>query len=690
MNKTVLKNLRNLGLACCLGFVATAAPIQDAHAQEQFKWLNAGSLHSWYSNIGFENEEGFVKRQQYGLQWPGIYQFQDTQAAKGLWIGAKNFADDRGNTFPFKVIHKGPRVTGLNAFFPVDFRLVSRFDWPIVSVDGIDTFDKPIEVDEVDPDMEADLMIYNKVNTQLGLTMERKIMQFSNQFHDNYHITEYIFTNTGNTDGDDEIELPSTTLEDVWIFMQWRYSVVAETRYVIGNATGWGINTMNDVRGDGVKPDPEGEQFRANISWHGKFPAFTAYDNIGGPIWAPALNVLATDTVGRLGAIHFVGNVTLHADTSPTNSADDVSQPRTTQYVGSDDAINSQNDPFNPAKMTQEYALMSKGHASPRHADVVEPSGNFIEPTGDPSLGTSGGLSSASGYGPYTIAPGQSIRIVVAEAVAGISRELATSVGRQYKQGSITARQKNEVVFQGRDSLFQTFQRATDNFDSDYGITKAPQPPSFFEVASGGTSVLLNWEYTSSDQISGFEIYRAQGDYFEPHQLIHTASPSDRSFEDTTPTRGLDYYYHIVAVSSAPANDGSSPSVPLRSSRYYTQTYDPANLKRPPGDLESVVIVPNPYNIEGNSDDRIGFDQNQVRFRGNQIQFINMPGRATIQIFTEIGQHIRTINHTDGTGSVPWNLLTESRQLVVSGIYLAVIEDTETGERTTKKIVIIR
>ena len=690
MNKNVLKNLRNLGLAYCLGLVAITAHVQEAQAQEQFKWLNAGSLHSWYSNIGFENEEGFVKRQQYGLQWPGIYRFQDTQAAKGLWIGSKNFADDRGNNFPFKVIHKGPRATGLNAFFPVEFKLVSRFDWPIVSVDGIDTFDKPIEVDEVDPDMEADLMIYNKVNTQLGLTMERKIMQFSNQFHDNYHITEYIFTNTGNTDGDNDIELPSTTLEDVWVFMQWRYSVVAETRYVIGNATGWGINTMNDVRGDGVKPDPAGEQFRANISWHGKFPAFTAYDNIGGPIWAPALNVLATDTVGRLGAIHFVGNVTLHADTSPTNKADDVTQPRTTQYVGSDDTVNSQNDPFNPAKMTQEYALMSKGHASPRHADLVEPSGNFIEPTGDPSLGTSGGLSSASGYGPYTIAPGQSIRIVVAEAVAGISRELATSVGRQYKQGSITARQKNEAVFQGKDSLFQTFQRATDNFDSDYGITKAPQPPSFFEVASGGTSVLLSWDYTSSDQISGFEIYRAQGDYFEPHQLIHTASPSDRSFEDTTPTRGLDYYYHILAVSSSPANDGSSPSVPLRSSRYYTQTYDPANLKRPPGDLASVVIVPNPYNIEANSDDRVGFDQNQVRFRGNQIQFINMPGRARIQIFTEVGQHIRTINHTDGTGSVPWNLLTESRQLVVSGIYLAVIEDTETGERTTKKIVIIR
>lgn len=678
--------MRHFGLGLLGIFAITTA----SQAQEQFKWLNAGSLHSWYSNLGFESEEAFVKRQQFGLQWPAIYQFQDTQAAKGLWLGSRNFTDERGNNFPFKVIHKGPRATGLNAFFPVEFKLVSRFEWPVVSVDGIDTFDKPIEVDEVDPDMEADLMIYNKVNTQLGITMERKIMQFSNSYHDNYHITEYIFTNTGNTDADAEIELPNNTVTDFWAFMQWRYSVVANTRYVIGNATGWGINNMNDVRGDGVKPDPPGEQFRANISWHGKFPAFTAYDNIGGPIWAPALNVLSSDTVGRLGAIHFVGNVTLHADTSPSNKADDVSQPRTTRYVGSDDNVNSQNDPFNPAKMTQEYTLMSSGHASPRHADVVEPSGNFLEPTGDPSLGTSGGFSSANGYGPYTLAPGESIRIVLAEAVAGINRELATEVGRRYKNGEITARQKNEVVFQGKDSLFQTFQRATDNFESNYGISRAPEPPSYFEVASGGTSIRLIWDYTSSDAIEGFEIYRAQGDYFEPHTLVTTAPASAREFEDTTPIRGLDYYYYIVAVASSPANDGSTPPVKLRSNRYYTQTYDPANLKRPPGDLESVVVVPNPYNIEANSDDRAGFDQNQVRFRGNQIQFLNMPGRARIQIFTEIGQHIRTINHTDGTGSVAWNLLTESRQLVVSGIYLAVIEDTETGERTTKKIVIIR
>ena len=95
---------------------------------------------------------------------------------------------------------------------------------------------------------------------------------------------------------------------------------------------------------------------------------------------------------------------------------------------------------------------MIKGHKSPRHANQVEPSDlpGFITPSGDPSLGTPGGFSFANGYGPYTLAPGDSIKIVFAEVVAGISRELATTAGIQYKNsGQITAAiiQKNTSCF---------------------------------------------------------------------------------------------------------------------------------------------------------------------------------------------------------------------------------------------------
>ena len=153
-------------------------------------------------------------------------------------------------------------------------------------------------------------MLISEFNTLLGVTVQRRVMQFSQEYHDNYHVIEYAFTNTGNTDDDAEIELPNQTITGLRPFYQYRLSVARETRYVIGNATGWGKNTMNDARGDGVRAEPEDEQFRAQYAWHGNFPPFTAYDNIGGPIMPqalPAVNVAASDTLGRLGASQFLG-----------------------------------------------------------------------------------------------------------------------------------------------------------------------------------------------------------------------------------------------------------------------------------------------------------------------------------------------------------------------------------------------
>ncbi|MXZ05465.1 MAG: hypothetical protein F4Y90_08270, partial [Rhodothermaceae bacterium] len=569
-------------------------------AQAQFikKWLSAGSMHNWYSEVGSECEVcGFVGDQQDGLRWPGLYRLTDMQAAKALWIGATNVTDDIGTNYPHRVVHVGPRVSGGGEFFPTRFDLISRLPPTAVLVDGAITEPEAAMVtDFSDSSIESDVMIVNEVNTLLGISMERRILQFTQEFHDNYHILEYTFTNTGNTDDDPDIELPNQTLEGVYFFYQWRLSVAKETRFVIGNGTGWGLNAMLDTRGDGVKVDPPDENFRAQFVWHGKFPPFSAYDNIGGPILPqalPALNIAPTDTTGRLGASQFVGVVTLHADTSPSDQTDDPSQPSTTSWVGSDDPYTSQNDAFNPTKMEAEYRVMSAGHKSPRHADVVEPSGlpGFLAPVGDPSLGTPGGFSNANGYGPYTLAPGESIRIVVAEGAAGLSREANMAIGRAYKESSANdsspitldvhgqthSMTKNEWVFTGRDSLFQMFRRAIANFESGYAIPRGPAPPSVFEVDGGGDRILLTWSPHATEPLpDSWEIYRAQGRFDSTYTLVHTAAAGDTGFEDTTPIRGIDYYYYIVAVQSASENNGvglTPAGRSLRSSRYATQTY---------------------------------------------------------------------------------------------------------------------
>ncbi len=711
----IAMNIRRLALTGLA--IAALAAVQPARAQFVNKWLSAGSLHNWYSEVGSEVEvQGFVGNQQDGLRWPGIYRYRDAQAAKSLWIGAKNVTDDFGTSWPVRVVHAGPRVLGSGEMFPVRFDMVSRFDPPLVTVDGdLSEPEASMANDLVDPSIPADRMIVNEVNTLLGLTMERRILQFSQEWHDNYHVIEYTFTNTGNTDADPAIELPNQTLEDVVIFLQWRWSVAAESRYVIGNGTGWGMNAMLDTRGDGVKNDPpeEGGDFRAQFVWHGKFPQFTLYDNVGGPILKsalPAVQIASTDTLGRLGASQFVGAVTLHADASSTNTVDDVTQPSTTTWIGSDEPYQSQNDAYNPTKMAVEYGLMTAGHKAPRHADVVEPTGldGWLHPTGDPALTTPGGYSNTQGYGPYTLAPGESVRFVIAEAAAGLSREANESIGQQWQaagavpgaaltyafNGQSHTMTKNEWVFTSRDSLFQTFARAKANYDTGYeAMPRPPLPPSTFDVAGGGDRVLLTWTtYPDADQ-DGFEIYRARGRYDSTYTLIHTAGAGDRTFDDISPVRGIDYYYYMVSTKNGSANDGGALTPPgrtLRSSRYYTQTYSPTRLKRPPVQniaSDSLRIVPNPYKLSANQN---------IRFpdRIDKLAFFNIPGQCRIEIYSELGELVDTIDHRDGSGDEFWDHTTSSRQIVVSGVYIAVITNLVEGEyygqRTVKKFVIIR
>ncbi|NWF87859.1 MAG: hypothetical protein HXY50_00190 [Ignavibacteriaceae bacterium] len=787
--------------------IASIIVLSDAvFPQYAIKWMSAGSLHNWYSEIGSEIEEGFVLQQQYGLQWPAIYANQDIQCAKALWIGCTNFSSpiDPQSPYNVKVVHVGPRVSGSGEFFPQEFKMISKFEAPIVSVDGEISVDKSVDIDEVDPNLFTDRLIYNKVNTQLGITMTRRIFQFSQEYHDNYIVSEYTFKNTGIVDGG--VTLPPTTLTGVYFYFQYRLSVSKNTRYVIGNATGWGINAMLDVRGDGIKVDPPNENFRAQYVWHGKYPPFVKYDNIGGPIWeypGDGLYVEKGDTVGRLGAYHFAGVVTLHADASATDKNDDPNQPSTTSYEGSDEPNTSQNDSYNKAKMESEYGWMTRGH-NLRHAEVVEPTGlpGFLSPTKDPALGTPGGFSNANGYGPYTLAPGDSIVIVVAEAVSGISRELATTVGAQYKNGQISALQKNTVVFQGRDSLFQSFRRAIANYQSGYNIPLPPLPPKIFNVDGLGDRIALSWETFDNpgSNLEGFEIYRAVGKPDSTYTLIHTAGPNDRSYDDATAIRGLNYFYYIVSVGSAASNTGVGLTPPgkLRSSRYYTQTYDGAVLKRPAGDspyaaklkgtqpgpfkitagvndklriridngsavdisipagdsvktsnviakinldlglnvafdngfgyiwftsptvgadskieildisenaystlglttglvtggkptiqeaMDNIRVVPNPYNISAAKE--LGFGD----LAQNRLYFFNIPGRCNIKIYSELGELIDTIEHTNGSGDEAWDSLTSSGQIVVSGIYIAVIEDLVNGVNKIVKFVIIR
>ncbi|MBW7886880.1 MAG: hypothetical protein H3C35_00790 [Bacteroidetes bacterium] len=670
-------------------FSMLLAGMLSAQVAEEKAWMSVGALHNWYSNYGSEREEGWVAEQQYGLQWPALYQHQDAQAAKGMWIGTTNYSDDKGS-FQNKVVHVGPRATGSGEFFPVTFSMTSKYEPPVVTVDGAATYSKLIENNAVDNSQKYDRIIDNVVNTSIGLTMHRKIIGFSQQYHDNYIIFDYTFKNTGIINEKGTLRAPKT-LTGVYIFFQQRWSANADVRYVIGNETGWGRQTMNDVRGDTTIagtffPGNADNDIRASYSWHGRYTGFSQYDNIGGPIFTPYYD--KTDTAGRIGAPQFVGWGTLHVDTSPSDTTDNMGQPATTSYEDSDDDLNRNNDQYNAAKMISEYNWMLKGHVMPRHADKVG--------TGtDASLGRSGGYSSAQGYGPFTLAPGDSVRLVIAEAVAGLSREAAVSVGKQFKNGLITAAQKNDSVYTGRNALFTTFRRAIANYSTGWNIPQPPPPPKKFSVSSGAGKIILNWEPNTDNAtdptVAKWEVWRAQGRYDSTYYKVWEGTGS--SYSDTSAALNTAYYYYLIAVGDPAGNTGAgmTPTGALSSNRYYTQTYLPAFRRTPPFKTLAeakgkIRIVPNPYNISA---------RGGLLYPGesDKISFVNIPGQCTVRIYSELGELIKTIEHgttpADETGSLDYDMTTSSNQIIVSGVYIAVIT-TPAGEKEILKFVVIR
>jgi hypothetical protein len=333
--------------------------------------------------------------------------------------------------------------------------------------------------------------------------------------------------------------------------------------------------------------------------------------------------------------------------------------------------------------------------------------------------GDGGGTNLWINYGPFDLNPGDSVVIVMAEGVAGLSRDACYQIGLRWKQaydnpndrgpftlpnGSTTDNKdtyKDTWVYTGKDSIMLTFSRAKRNYDLGYQIPQSPQPPPLFNVTSGGDRISLSWEPSLSEGepgFGGYKIFRAVGRPDTSYQEIATVGPGTTQFDDVTPQRGFSYYYYVSSFSDGSNNSSGGPNPPgiLLSSQFYTKTNQPAYLRRQAGErLSGIRIVPNPYNIASKD----------MQYPGepDKIMFLNIPGHCLIRIYTENGDLINTISHENGSGDEAWNSITSSRQVVVSGVYIVHFTVTEDymdpqtselkykkGDTAYQKLIIIR
>jgi len=99
--------------------------------------------------------------------------------------------------------------------------------------------------------------------------------------------------------------------------------------------------------------------------------------------------------------------------------------------------------------------------------------------------------------------------------------------------------------------------------------------------------------------------------------------------------------------------------------------------------LSEVRVVPNPYNPAAN------FGQ-QVFPGAPRVQFVNLPPKALIRIFTTSGDEVRAIEKAENAGvdAVDWDLKNANGRDVASGIYVFTVESG--GEKITGHFVVAR
>jgi len=692
-----------LPVICCVFM------LQQSVLGDDTKWISISMLHNWFSSTGCEIEigrRGLLEDQQDGMRWPALYNLTDLQAAKGLWIGTKKFDDPiMGKQYNFKVVHVGPRgVDEHNEFMPKTFKLVGKFNHPLVLVDEVPASHTVYEdmVDEIDDNLITDRMLLNEINTSIGITVTRRIYANSQQFHDNYFVFDFVFKNTGIYNKNGDIISPHKPLEDVIFFFQYRWAIskyIGDSGYRYApQAATWGKSTVNRV----MHPQ-YGDDIRASYAWLGQYSEYDG-DNIGGP------NIRGD---GFLGAVQFPGVLTLHVDSAPGDTTDDTNQPAHSPYFfsGADITQVSFNDQFNDGNMTKEYLTMSSGFPLMTHADMVG-DGNADEL----SIAGGGGVSQGIGYGPFTIPPNDSIHIVMAECANGIDWQKCRDIGYKWineigpyilPDGSETTdrnKYKNDWVFTGVDSLMKTLQRVQDTWDNGMVIDPAPPPPDEFLIISGGNRITLTWSDNaeSYEHFAGYRVYRSIDTPDTSFTLIFecgqgTDNPLVNSYEDHSAIRGFDYYYYVTSFDDGTVSQIQPGGRQLESSLFWTRTIIPANLKRVSGtSLDGIRIVPNPYNASAV----------EYQFGGvnkDRIMFYNIPPVCKIKIFSERGDLINTINHTDGTGDEEWIQTTSHGQVVVSGIYIVYFEIPENiydsdsgsvlfrkGDGIAKKLIVVR
>ncbi len=573
-----------------------------------------------------------------------------------------------------------------------------------------------------------------------GITVQRKVLAWGENFDNNYSIIDLTFSND-----------TSVTFSNFYVFIHdgeyqlqnsdgTNPTVASVDRYYNNNAPRkwyhyYGAKTTDSLRVfyDYSSDDPE----------------------VSSGIFADRMGQPLTVQGGRLLDFNFTFVATLHASKQPytptpnysgnvdPSDQDDMSQPSVTTVADMQNTLNLGlfNNTYNPTgtDASKYYKLINGSMLSSEDITGADIRPGFhrknLDEEGRNAPGGEPGISAFANtfesmimcYGPYTFSPGQQIRIVTATGIAGISRTKAVQVGTEWyndlKNGTntlsdptpnspsgffpgnfvfpagatLTDIKKDKWISTGIDSVHLAVSRAKWNFNHDYNAPVTPPPPANLNVAGTGSGIVLNWSDPSAESMGNFIGYRVMKKlsnadttyYQEVFRSDTTDSKSTNTYTDTRIRVGATYYFYVQAMAKVPDDPNIYPldrGKIIYSGRVYfynnTAVTGQALVRN---NLDNIAMVPNPFNWNDPLLRGYGFNNPS----NLQITFYELPHTVTIRIFTEAGDLVRTIIHNEDSGSDYWNMTNENGQTIASGVYIVVFQ-TPDGGVSYQKLVIAR
>ena len=277
--------------------------------------------------------------------------------------------------------------------------------------------------------------------------------------------------------------------------------------------------------------------------------------------------------------------------------------------------------------------------------------------------------------GPFEIPANDSIRIVfgfgIGEGLTGMRANLAWA-----------------------DSLFKL----------DWVGPSAPATPNF-TLVPGDRQVQINWDdfaeitpdpATGVLDFEGYRVWRRTGQSGDWTLLMECDLVDNighntgivRSYLDTDVSNGFQYSFVVTAFDKGEPENGIESFESGRSTAQLVQPGLEVGTRN--AEESGIHVVPNPF--VKSSPTGFGFTPDQSNPAEERILFVNLPeqGEAKVTVFSLTGDEIISLIKDPGLKAISWDLITKSRQKVVAGVYLYVVESPELSDDFIGKFMVVR